>query len=145
MSLLPVYRRPSAMLADLADMWNAAISPLTERRTTFGAHLIRVEDTVEDGHYVVRAEIPGIDPAKDVEVSVHDRRLTIKAERSAKKEEKGYSEFQYGSFERTVTLPVGAQEEGIDAHYAKGILTVSVPITEEPKEVTRTVEVKSGD
>jgi HSP20 family molecular chaperone IbpA len=110
----------------------------------FGSHLLRVEESVDDGHYVVRTEIPGIDPAKDVEVSVHGGLLTIKAERSESHEEKGRSEFSYGSFERTVSLPEGAQDEGIDATYAKGILTVTVPMGE-PKEKVTKVDVKSGD
>lgn len=145
MSLFPVYRQPGALVADLEDMWNTTLAPFTEWAPTFGTHLIRVEDTVENGRYVVRAELPGIDPDKDVEVSVRDRRLMIKAERTEKKQEKGRSEFRYGSFERTVTLPPGAQEEGIEATYAKGVLTVSVPMTEQPKELTKKVEVKSGD
>ena len=81
---------------------------------------------MEDGHYVVRAEIPGIDPAKDVDITVRDGQLTIKAERTEKKETKGRSEFRYGSFTRSVTLPAGANEEDIKATYDKGILTVSV-------------------
>ncbi|MTE16868.1 Hsp20/alpha crystallin family protein [Nocardia aurantiaca] len=145
MSLLPVHRRTGTTLPDLEDMWNAALMPFGGWAPTFETHLLRVEDTVEDGHYVVRAEIPGIDPAKDVEVSVHEGQLTIKAERTEKKEEKGRSEFRYGSFERTVTLPAGAQDKDIDATYAKGILTVSVPMEEQPKEVTKKIEVKSGD
>ncbi|WP_375336156.1 Hsp20/alpha crystallin family protein [Nocardia sp. SYP-A9097] len=70
-------------------------------------------------------------------MSVHDGRLTIKAERTEQREEKRYSEFRYGSFERTVMLPAGAQEEDITANYTKGILTVSVPVTEQPKELTK--------
>ena len=45
-------------------------------------HPIRLEEEITDGHYVVRAELPGIDPAKDVVITVCDNRLTIKAERS---------------------------------------------------------------
>ncbi|NNH69308.1 Hsp20/alpha crystallin family protein [Nocardia uniformis] len=97
-----------------------------------------------DGKYVIRAEIPGIDPAEDVEVSVHDGRLTIKAERSEKHEEKGRSEFSYGSFVRTVSLPPGAQEDGIAAAYNRGILTVTVPMSASKSEAKR-VEVTSGE
>ena len=88
--------------------------------------LIRPEDEIADGHDVVRAEIPGIDPAKDVDITVRDGRLTIKAERSEKTESHGRSEFSYGSFVRSVTLPRGADEDNITASYDRGILTVSV-------------------
>lgn len=69
----------------------------------FEDHLIRVEDHVEDGHYILRAELLGVDPAKDVDVSVRDGQLTIKAERTEKKEEGTRSEFRYGSFYRSIS------------------------------------------
>lgn len=63
---------------------------------------------------------------------------------SAYEAENRYSEFTYGSFVRTVVLPVGAQEEGITANYAKGVLTVTVPLGEQ-KEAVRWIEVASGE
>lgn len=83
---------------------------------------------MKDGAYEVRAELPGIDPAKDVDITVRDGQLTIKAERTEKKESNGRSEFSYGSFVRSVSLPPGADEDAIKASYDKGILTVSVPV-----------------
>ncbi len=41
---------------------------------------------MEGGHYVLRAELPGIDPAKEVDITVYKGQLTIKAERTEKKE-----------------------------------------------------------
>jgi HSP20 family protein len=63
---------------------------------------------------------------------VADGQLTIKAERSEKKESKRRSEFSYGSFVRSVTLPAGADEDDITASYDKGILTVSVALPKAP-------------
>ncbi|BBX18502.1 hypothetical protein CRI77_08395 [Mycolicibacterium duvalii] len=99
-------------------------------RPMFGKHVIKVEDDIKDGKYVLQAEIPGVDPEKDVEITVRDGVLTIKAERSEKKESNGRSEFSYGSFTRAVTLPGGADEDAIKASYDKGILSVSVPLKE---------------
>lgn len=99
-------------------------------RAPFGGHLIKVEDEVKDGRYQLRAEIPGVDPAKDVDITVHGGVLTIKAERSETSESKGRSEFSYGSFVRSVTLPAGAIDDDIKASYDKGILTVTVPLKE---------------
>lgn len=141
MSLLSVHRHPGSPLPDLSEFWNAVVPSAVP---VFGAHPLRVEEALEEGRYVVRVEIPGVDPAKDVEVSVHQGRLTIKAERTEQREEKGRSEFSYGSFARTVALPPGAQQEGIEAVYAKGILTVTVPMGE-PESPVKSVEVKSGD
>ena len=82
---------------------------------------------MKDGNYEVRAEIPGVDPGKDVDITVRDGVLTIKAERTEKKESNGRSEFSYGSFIRSVTLPAGADEDAIKASYDNGILTVQCP------------------
>ena len=55
----------------------------------------------------------------------------------------GRSEFSYGSFQRTVTLPEGADEDDVKATYDKGILTVSVKISE-PKKTEKKVEIESS-
>lgn len=87
-SLLPTYRE--SLLSEPNDLWNsfapAGLAPMP------GSHLVRVEDAIDDDRYVVRTEIPGVDPAKDIDVSVHGRQLVIKAQRTEKKTEKGYSE-----------------------------------------------------
>ena len=64
-------------------------------------------------------------------MTVHDGQLTIKAERTQTSESNGHSEFSYGSFMRTVPLPAGADEDDINATYDRGILTVSVPLSED--------------
>jgi HSP20 family protein len=130
MGNLPSPRPRRSFLPAISDLltgfpsWTGGLRPL------FDTHLIRLEDEIQDGHYVLRAELPGIDPAKDLDISVRDGQLTIKAERTEKKETKGRSEFSYGSLVRSVTLPAGADEEDIKATYDKGILTVSVGVSE---------------
>jgi HSP20 family protein len=95
---------------------------------------------------VVRAELPGIDPEKDVEITVDNGVLTITAERREEKVEgeegtSGYrSEFRYGSYRRSMTLPTGATEDDVKATYTDGILEVRVPIGTE-KPTPRTVEI----
>lgn len=71
-----------------------------------------------------------MDPEKDVDISVRDGQLTIKAERTEQHKEGTRSEFHYGSFYRSMPLPAGAKEDDIDASYTDGILTVTVPVTE---------------
>jgi len=98
----------------------------------FGKGGVRVEEFSDDGTLVVRAELPGIDPDKDVEISVHDGLLHIKGERSEHEEEtkKTFyrSEFRYGMFERTVPLPAGATEKDVRATYKDGMLEVRIPM-----------------
>jgi HSP20 family molecular chaperone IbpA len=117
---------------DISDLFSGFPSWAEMRRPMFGGHHpIKVEDEIKEGTYQLHAEIPGVDPAEGVDVTVCNGMLTIKAERSEKKEANGRSEFTYGSFTRSVTLPAGADEAAITASYDKGILTVTVPLEEQ--------------
>lgn len=93
---------------------------------------LRVEEFQDGDEMVVRAEMPGIDPDQDVEITVTDHVLHITAERREEtrtEDRKGYrSEFRYGSFTRSVGLPAGATEDDVRATYNDGILEVRVPI-----------------
>lgn len=97
-----------------------------------GPNLLHVEEYVEDGTCVIRAELPGIDAAKDIEIEVRDGMLHVRAHREERKEEErpsGYhSEFRYGSFARTIRLPEGATESAVTASYRNGILEIRVPV-----------------
>ena len=129
MTTLPARRRTRSLFPELSELF-AGFPSFAGFQPVFETRMMRLEDEMKDGRYEVRAELPGIDPAKDVDITVRDGVLTIKAERSEKKELNGRSEFSYGSFERTVSLPAGANEDDIKATYDKGILTVSVPVVE---------------
>lgn len=129
MNRLPAPHRPRSVFPELADLFEGIPSWAT-LRPAVSSHVIRVEDEMKDGSYELRAEIPGVDPAKDIDVTIRDGVLTIKSERTEKKEANGRSEFSYGSFSRSITLPAGVNEDGIKASYDKGILTVSVPLAE---------------
>jgi HSP20 family molecular chaperone IbpA len=142
MTSLPAQRRPRTLLPEIADL--LAGFPSWAGLRPIDGNVMRLEDELKEGSYEVRAELPGVDPAKDVDITVRDGQLTIKAERSEKKEANGRSEFTYGSFVRTVTLPQGANEDGIKASYDKGILTVSVPVADaKPTEKHFQVELTS--
>jgi HSP20 family protein len=110
----------------------------------FTTHAMRMEDCIEDGRYLVRAELSGIDPEKQVEVTVSDGILTIHAERQETKQDKHHSEFPYGSFTRQVTLPVSADDSDVRASCDKGILEVSVGLKarEEEERTGRRVPVR---
>lgn len=86
---------------------------------------LRVEEFHEGDVLVVRAELPGIDPDKDVEITTEGGVAKIHAhreEQSESKEEQGYrSEFHYGEFVREVSLPSGTKPEDVKATYKDGI------------------------
>ena len=97
-------------------------------------HYIPVESFTRDGAYVVRADLPGIDPEKDIEVTVDGDVLTIHGERREEEHENGHSEVRYGSFTRSVRLPQGASAADVEARYDAGVLEVTVPMKEAPAE-----------
>jgi HSP20 family protein len=125
----------------LGDMFDWLEAPWTLLRPASG-HPMRVEDFVRDGDYVIRAELPGIDPDKDVEVTVAGGLLTIRAERREEVTDKHHSEFHYGTFSRSVTLPAGADEEHVQAVYGHGILEVAVKLAEPADKTARKIPVR---
>ncbi|MFB9839891.1 Hsp20/alpha crystallin family protein [Actinoallomurus acaciae] len=137
---VPARRETKEMFPDLFDLFEM---PLTALRPFTGqtGQVIRVEDAVEDDRYVVRAEMPGIDPEKDLEISVSRGVLTLRAERQETREGRRHSEFRYGSYERYIRLPENIREDEIKAAYDQGIVTITMPF-EERKETTRRVPVE---
>ena len=106
---------------------------------------IRIEQVVEDGRYVVRAEIPGVDPVKDIDVTVKDGTLTIRAERTEEKRDtrhpEAHSEFHYGRLVRVLPLPMTALEESAEATYDNGILQIAFALGV-PKESARHIAIR---
>lgn len=108
---------------------------------------LRVEEYQDGNTLVVRAEMPGIDPDKDVDISVSDGVLHIQAERqetTEHKEKGGYrTEFRYGSFARDIPLPIGSKDSDVSASYRDGVLEVRVPVAER-SETTSKIQVTRG-
>lgn len=92
----------------------------------------RCDLTEADDVIVVHAELPGVD-YHDVEVSIDEGMLIIRGEKRTEKEEKedgkAYSERFFGSFERHLQLPPGADRAGITASMKDGVLEVRIPRT----------------
>lgn len=126
--------RASSRLADMLD-WLESGTGLSTKES---GHFIRVENYIDDGRSVIRAEIPGVDPNKDIELTVQNDYLTIKGERREEKRDTQHSEFHYGAFARSVRLPQGTDPSDVTATYRDGILEVSFPTTSasaEPKSI----------
>lgn len=97
-------------------------------------HYIPVESFTKEGKYVVRADLPGVDPEKDIEVKVDNDVLTIHGERREEERDNGHSEVRYGSFTRSIRLPKGASASDVTARYDAGVLEVTVPMKEATTE-----------
>lgn len=115
-------------------------------RSVFGGdEPIRLEQFRDGDDFVVRAELPGIDPENEIEVAVERGMLHISATRERKSEtseEGSYrSEFSYGTFRRSIALPEGADADAVTASYDDGILEIRTPLSE-PATATRTIPIK---
>jgi HSP20 family protein len=100
-------------------------------------HSMRIEEFQRNGDLVVRAELPGCDPEKDIDIRVADGVLTISAVREEHEESERRSEFHYGRFVRSLRLPPGVDEDAVSAHYADGILEVCIAMPVVKTEAVR--------
>jgi HSP20 family protein len=102
---------------------------------SFPVEVSETEDEIE-----VKASIPGVKP-DEVEITVQDDVLTIKAEHKDTTEEKKRDyyrrEIRYGAFHRSMTLPVSVDSDKAEATYQNGILQLRLPKAEalRPKQI----------
>lgn len=80
--------------------------------------------------YTITVELPGVDE-RDVQLELSDDTLVIKGEKKSGKEEKDKNYYRmersYGSFQRVLSLPEDAEQQGIGASHKEGILTITIP------------------
>jgi len=105
----------------------------------------KVDVTENDKEIRISAELPGMDE-KDIDVSLHNNMLTIKGEKKEEKEGKGKDYYRmersYGSFSRTIPLPVEVETDRIEATFKKGVLGITLPKTAKAVEETKKIAVK---
>jgi HSP20 family protein len=117
--------------------------------TPFGSQLFNewapTVDLYEDrDNILVKAEIPGM-KKEDIDVSLHNGALTISGERKFEEKQEGANyrtERFYGRFQRTVTLPKAVDGGKVKASYTDGVLTITLPKSEEAKPKQIEVQVK---
>jgi HSP20 family protein len=87
-------------------------------------------------NFVVKVELPGVNK-EDVNVSLQDDCLTIAGERKGETKQEDaevyHTERYFGRFQRTVALPAAVAPEKVKAQYKDGVLTITLPKTEEAK------------
>jgi HSP20 family protein len=114
------------------------VSPLTWRTIGGGSESLTPPiDVHETGdEIVVTAALPGI-KAEDVEITMTGQTLTLKGEFKADdeiaKDQYLYRERRFGSFSRTLQLPVRVQGDRAEAAFTDGVLTLSIPKADEVK------------
>jgi len=131
--------------ADFEEWIEDLLEPAAMESMGFGRWTPRVESYHKNGSYVVKADLPGVNP-KDIHVMVEGDHLILRGERKMDRETKrrdfSRREVFYGAFQRSVPIPRGLRAEAIKAKYHDGVLEITAPIekTHLPKEVKVDVE-----
>jgi HSP20 family protein len=116
----------------------------TQGEVTAAAWVPAVDIKEEDEGYVLRADVPGVDP-KDVELSMENSVLTLRGQRKLEiQEEKDsyrHMERLFGTFYRRFVLPDTVDSEHVSARYTNGVLEVRIP--KQQKALPRRIEVQS--
>lgn len=105
----------------------------------------RLDVTETKESLVVKAELPGLD-VKDLDIHISGSTLSLKGEKRQTKEEKDEHhhliERSYGAFARTVELPATVAADKVKAVFKNGVLTITLPKTEEAKQKSIAIEVE---
>lgn len=139
------YGRLSTLRDEIDRLFQAPLDELTRASQLLSGWTPSLDVYQEKDNLVVKAELPGM-KREDIEVSLHDGSLSISGERKAQEKyhdaEVYRAERFVGRFQRTVSLPVPVAPDKIKAQYKDGILTVTLPKTEEskPRQIAVSVE-----
>jgi HSP20 family protein len=130
------FGRLSSLRDELDRLFESPWTELTRTSQLLSGWTPALDVHEDKDNFVVRAELPGM-KREDIDVSLHDGALSISGER---KTEKKYEEAEvyrtercFGKFQRTVTLPAPVAADKVKAQYKDGVLTITLPKTEEAK------------
>jgi HSP20 family protein len=125
---------------EMEDLMNRTFG---EEGWPFGRVAPSLDIAETNGAVEVRLDVPGVEP-KEIDIQLNGNMLTVSGHRKEEKEEKDKTyhrvERRFGSFSRAIVLPCPVKEEAIEAKYRDGVLTITMPKTEEAK--ARKIEVK---
>ena len=137
--------RPLGELENFSSRFNSLLSEFDNRESTLSGFTPVVNTREGEFAYHVDADLPGV-KKKDIKISVNGNIITISGERKDKKEvkEEDYHrvETSFGKFERSFTLPEGADAENITASNADGVLEVVIPKLKSESKKVKKIQVK---
>lgn len=118
------------------------VMPFESRLGTFSPKVDVIEN---DKEIKISAELPGMDE-KDIDVSLQKDVLTIRGEKKVEKEDKGKDYYRmersYGSFSRSIPLPIEVETDKVEAKFKKGVLSIILPKTAKAATETKKIAVK---
>ncbi len=106
-----------------------------------------IDETEDEKAFFIKVELPGMDQ-EDVDITLTDGRLTIRGEKKREEEEKGKDfyrhERSFGSFRRSLPIPVEVDESKIEASFKKGVLSIKLPKSDEARKKVKHIHVEAA-
>lgn len=137
----PTFGRLSNLREELDRLFEAPLGELGRASQLLSGWTPALDIGEDKDNIVVKAELPGM-KKEEIEVSLHDGCLSISGERKAEEKVKDAEVYRaerfVGRFQRTVTLPAAVAADKVNAQYRDGVLTITLPKSEEakPKQIT---------
>jgi HSP20 family protein len=132
----PTFGRLSELRHEIDRLFDSPLSEFSGNASLLSGWTPALDVYEEKDSFIVKAELPGM-RKEDIEVSFHDGTLSLSGERKSEtRHEDGdvhRAERFFGRFQRTVSLPAAVAVDKIKAAYKDGVLTVTLPKTEEAK------------
>ncbi len=143
-----LHQRMNDLFDDFFESFESVFAdePLSRRgmKGLAGSPSFEVSETEDE--FRVKAELPGMEE-KEIEVSLEGDHLTVSGEKKREHEEKRrnyhFSEMSFGQFSRTFLLPEGVDRDKAQAQFKNGVLTLSLPKTEQAKAQRKRIDISS--
>jgi HSP20 family protein len=140
---LSLHREVNRLFDDVFRDFGSSF-PSLRGASTFDGNWPSVEISDSEKEVKVTAEVPGLEE-KDIEVLLNDGVLTLKGEKRSETEDsdRQFSERFYGRFERRIPLGYEVEEDGVDAQFRNGVLTVTLPKSEKAQSQVKRIAIRS--
>ncbi len=133
---LPIFNEITNLRDEINRLFETPFTQWTRGSDVLNAWSPAVDLYEDKDNLIVRAELPGL-KKEEIEISLHDGTLVVAGERKQEKQydasETSREERFYGKFQRSVELPKAVNPTAVKANYRDGVLTVTLPKTEEAK------------
>ena len=132
----PTFGRLTDLRDEIDWLFESPLAEVTRSTRLFSGWTPTLDLYEDKDNLVIKVELPGM-KREDIEVSLHEGSLSISGERKSEEKHKEADVYRterfFGRFQRTVTLPAPVAADKVKAQYKDGILTVTLPKTEEAK------------
>ena len=141
----PTFGRLTNLRDEIDRLFEAPLAELVRNSQLLSGWTPALDVSEEKDHFTVKAELPGM-KKEDIEVAMHEGSLSISGERKSESKHEDSEMYRaerfFGRFQRTVSLPAPVAVDKIQAQYKDGVLTITLPKTEEAKPKRIEVNVK---